>query len=90
LRITGYVRPGLIYVPKLKESQRAVFEVSTARVRSLGLVDSDFTSRDMNLPVPGNDDSFICFCFFINLISRIILFQRLYRLTKDIYVIKPS
>ena len=76
-RFFGFVNhrkrlPGACFVPTLINNIAVSDEFSKARLQSVGIVDSNVSSTSLMVPVPGNDDSFVCVNFYCYLLTRAI------------------
>jgi len=77
-RFFGFVNhrkrlPGACFVPTLLNNNIAASdEFQKARLQSVGIVDSNVPSTSLVIPIPGNDDSFICVNFYCYLLCRAI------------------
>jgi len=77
-RFFGFVNhrkclPGAVFVPTLINNVAVSDEFLKARLQSVGIVDSNVPSTSLMVPIPGNDDSFICVNFYCYLLSRAVL-----------------
>jgi len=69
--------PGALFLPSVKDCEIVSDEFAAANIPSIGIVDSNTLSWTVNIPIPGNDDSFQCINFYCLLISKQILSSKI-------------
>lgn len=69
--------PGLVYFSSTRRSRVAVLEMTKLKLLSTGIVDTNTLAWDVNVPIPGNDDSIVCLNFFLYYITSLVLMVKL-------------
>jgi len=77
-RFYGFVNhrkrlPGGAFTPTVLNNMAAVQEFTAGRLPCIGIVDSNVPSISIMVPVPGNDDSYVCVNFYCYMLSRSLL-----------------
>lgn len=65
--------PGGAFTPTVLNNLAAVEEFTAAHLPCVGIVDSNVPSTAIMIPVPGNDDSYVCVNFYCYMLSRSLL-----------------
>jgi len=75
-------RPLVGFVTNVLDSYFVAEEFMVCKIPCIGIIDSNVKSWNVSLPVPGNDDSFLCINFYCYFITRFILLKKMYFLVK--------
>ena len=85
--------PTLGFIPNVLESSGSVNEFMCANIPCVSIIDSNVNSIRVSIPVPGNDDSFICINYYCYLFSRALLSGKIINFRRwedDIYDVETT
>jgi ribosomal protein S2 len=68
--------PYLGIVPNIIEGYVTIHDFLKGRVSCVGVVDSNVSSEEITIPLPGNDDSILCINFYLHIFTKKIFSQK--------------
>lgn len=75
-RLTRTTWPRAVFISNVSKSWTPVLECNTILIPCVGITDSDINTGLVMFPVPGNDESLECLCYYSDIVANHILIRK--------------